>query len=138
MSITSVLSRRRPAGDRAEVGQPRLLVAVEDAGVEREALAQLGDEGAGVLGVPDRAGRDREDPLGLERLVGLDVLADGAADILDRLGGELARRVDAAPEPGHGRAPLQLLTSPSSTSATKSRVEFVPMSTTATLTGGAA
>ena len=37
---------RRVLGGGAEVGEPRLLLAVEDAGREREALAQLGDEGA--------------------------------------------------------------------------------------------
>ena len=52
----------------AEVGEPRLLLAVEDPGREREALAQLGDEGAAVLGVADGAGRDRVDRLGPELL----------------------------------------------------------------------
>ena len=61
----------RPASARgaaarggAQVGEARLLLAVEDPGREREALAQLGDEGAAVVGVADRAGRDRVDRLG--------------------------------------------------------------------------
>ena len=61
MSITSVGSAGGVLGGGAEVGEARLLLAVEDAGREREALAQLGDEGAAVLGVADGAGRDRVD-----------------------------------------------------------------------------
>ena len=68
MSTTRVGSRRRVLGGRAEIGEPRLLLAVEDPGREREALAQLGDEGAAVLGVADGAGRDRVDRLGPELL----------------------------------------------------------------------
>ena len=52
----------------AEVGEPRLLLAVEDPGREREPLAQLGDEGAAVGGVADGAGRDRVDRLGARLL----------------------------------------------------------------------
>src|SRR6185436_8170087 len=48
---------------RAGVGEPRLLVAVEDPGREREALAQLGDEGLAVGRVAHGAGRDRLDLL---------------------------------------------------------------------------
>ena len=63
MSITRVGSIGRPFGGGPEVGEPRLLLAVEDPGREREALAQLGDEGAAVGGVADGAGRDRVDLL---------------------------------------------------------------------------
>ena len=76
--------------------------------MEREALAKLGQESARVLGVAHRAGGDRGHDVGLERLIDGDVLADGLADVLDRLGGELARGVDAPPEPGDGGAPLEL------------------------------
>ena len=44
MSMTSVESAAGAVGGRAEVGEVRLLLAVEHPGVEREALAQLGDE----------------------------------------------------------------------------------------------
>ena len=97
----------RPA-DGAAVGEPRLLGAVEDPGVEREALAKLGDEGARVVGVAHGAGGDRGHHVGPQRLVDRDVLADRVADVLDRLGGELVRGVDAAAEPGHRRAALEL------------------------------
>ena len=61
MSITSVGSRGGPFGGGAQVGEARLLLAVEHPRREREALAQLGDEGVAVGRVADRAGRDRLD-----------------------------------------------------------------------------
>ena len=94
--------------DRAEIGEPRLVVPAEHAGVEREPLAQLAGERAAVLGVAHRRGGDRDDALGVQLLVASDVLGDRRADVLDRLRRELARRVDAAPEPRHGRAPVEL------------------------------
>ena len=90
----------------AEVGEPRLLLAVEDARREREPLPQLGDEGASVAGVPDRAGRDRVDPLRAQLPDHLDVLADRLADRLDRLRGQLPGEIDPAPQPRHPAAPL--------------------------------
>ena len=95
-------------GAGAEVGEPRLLGAVDDPGVDREPLAQLGEEYGRVLGVADGARSERDDPVGLERLVDRDVLADRLADGFDRLGRELVAGVDAAPEPGDGRATLEL------------------------------
>ncbi len=46
MSTTRVASDRRPPANAAAVGEPRLLGSVEDPGVEREALAKLGEERA--------------------------------------------------------------------------------------------
>ena len=100
--------RRRPLGEGAEIDEPRLLGSVEDAGVELETLPKLGDERPRVRRVPHRAGGDRVHALHTQRLVGLDVLGDRAADLIHCLAGELARGVDAAPQPGHGRAPLEL------------------------------
>ena len=68
MSTTSVGSVGGVLRGGAQVGEPRLLLAVEDPGREREALPQLGDEGAAVLGVADGAGRDRVDRLGAQLL----------------------------------------------------------------------
>ena len=75
----------RRLGGGTEVGQPRLLLAVEDPGREREPLPQLGDEGAAVVGVADRTGRDRVDRLGAELLEDPDVTPDRGTDVLDRL-----------------------------------------------------
>ena len=58
------------------------------------------------------AGRDRAHAVDPVALVDLDVAGDRLADVLDRLGGELARGVDAAPEPGHGRLALDLAHAP--------------------------
>ena len=86
----------------------RLARAVEDLGVEREPLAQLGEKDGRVLGVADGARRDRDHLLGAKLLVDGDVLADGGTDILDRFAGQLGGGVDPATEAGHGRAPLDL------------------------------
>ena len=88
--------QRRHAGrvlaGGAEVGEARLFLAVEDAGREGEALAQLGDEGAAVGGVAHGAGRDRVDVLDPGLAADRDVVGDRRAGRLDRLGRELARR----------------------------------------------
>ncbi len=93
-------------GGGAEVGQPRLFGAVEDAGREREALTQLGDEGRAVAGVADGAGGDRVDGPDAELPDRRHVLADRRAGVLDRLGREAAREVDAPAQPGDRAAPL--------------------------------
>ena len=85
---------------------------LEDPGVEREALAKLGDEGVRVAGVSHRRGGDRRHALGAERLVDLDVLADDAGDLVDRVGGQIPGEVDAAAQPRHRAAPLDLAHAP--------------------------
>ena len=60
MSKTSSRPAGGAAGGGAEIGEPRLLAAVDHPRVEREALAQLGDEGAAVVGVTYGRGRDRD------------------------------------------------------------------------------
>ena len=116
----------------AEVGEPRLFLAVEDPCRERESLAQLGDEGA-------RRWRRRGprwwrslDLLGAQLPQCRDVGVDRRAGGLDRLGGEAAAEVDAAPSRVTVLRRSIGLTRPPSTSATSSRVEFEPMSMTAT------
>ena len=99
---------RGPAERGSAVGQPGLLAAAEDARVEREALAQLGGEGARVVGVANGARRDRGHSLRSQLLVAADVVADRAADVVDRVGRELARRVDAAAQPRHAALALDL------------------------------
>ena len=101
------LARRLLRGG-AEVGEPRLLLAAEHPRREREALAQLGDEGVAVGGVAHRAGRDRHDGVGFGLLVERHVVGDRLAGRLDRLRGELAGEVDATAEPRHPAAPLDL------------------------------
>ena len=91
---------RGPFGGGADVGQPGLLLAVEDPRREREPLAQLGDEGVAVVGVADGAGRDRIGLLDAGGVAGPDVLGDHPAGLLDRLRGQLPGEVDPAPEPG--------------------------------------
>ena len=108
MSTTRVGSRGRVLAGGADVGEPRLLLAVEHPRREREALAQLGDEGVAVGGVAHGAGRDRDDLLDACLSTDLHVVGDRLAGRLDRLGGELPREVDAAPEPGHPALPLDL------------------------------
>ena len=120
-------------GDGAEVGQPRLLGAVEDLGVEREALAQLGEEHRRVL-----ASRTA--------LVAIATTARRRAPRRSRCRRRPRRRRPRSPPPRAGRRCRRRGRAgsrssgarargrrPSSTSATSSRVEFVPMSTTATL-----
>ncbi len=108
---------RRPASARwascsaggAEVGEARLLLAVEDAGREREALAQLGDEGArrwrrrGRRWSRSRRPSRRPAPRQIA-----DVVGDRLAGRLDRLGGELPGEVDAPAQPRHPALPLDL------------------------------
>ena len=106
MSITSVGIGGASLRGGAEVGEPRLLLAVEHAGREREALPQLGDEGAAVLGVAHGAGRDRVDRLDPQLADRRDVVADRRAGVLDRLRREPAGEVDAAAQPRHRAAPL--------------------------------
>ena len=108
MSITRAGSGGGLFGGRAEVGEAGLLAAVEHLRGEREALAQLGDEGVAVGGVADRAGRDRHDLGDLRLLVQRHVVGDRLAGRLDRLGRELPGEVDAAAEPRHPAAPLDL------------------------------
>ena len=100
--------RALAAGRRPQVGETGLLVAVDGQGSQREALAQLGDEHASVLGVSDRAGRDRDRFVGLELGRQREVVADHLADVVDRLVGEPIRGVDPAAEPRHRGAALDL------------------------------
>ena len=98
----------RILGGGAEVGEAGLLAAVEHLRREGEALAQLGDEGVAVGGVADGARRDRHDVGHLRLLVQRHVVGDRLARRLDRLRRELSGEVDAAAEPGHAAAPLDL------------------------------
>ena len=128
---------RRLAGGlsarRAQVGQPRLLLAVEHPCREREALAELGDEGAAVGASRTALVAIASIDLGTGGAVDLDIVGDRVADGLDRFGRQLAGQVDPAAEPRHPVCRSTSAHRPSSTSATSSRVELVPMSTTATL-----
>ena len=64
MSIDEGRLDRRPFRGRPEVGEARLLLAVEDPRREREPLPQLGDEGVAVAGVdlPGKTLKFRVDP----------------------------------------------------------------------------
>ena len=112
MSITSVGAAGGCFGGGAAIGQPRLLLAVEHAGGEGEALPQLGDEGVAVGGVAHGARRDRGDIRGLEVAADLHVVADRRAGRLDRLVGQLPGEVDPPPEPRHPALPLEHLDAP--------------------------
>ena len=107
MSIDQRRLRRRLLGGGAQVGEPRLLLAVEDPRREREALAQLGDEGAAVARRRGRRwSRSRRPARRPSSCRSLDVLADRRAGVLDRLRREPPGEVDAAAQPGHRAAPL--------------------------------
>ncbi len=90
----------RPVVERADAA-PRergLLVAVEEARREAEPPLDLAEELAAVLGVAHRARRDRERPLGAER-VGLGAeVGEHREDALDRRPSKPPRRVDALAE----------------------------------------
>ncbi len=109
-AAADVEDQRRDLGrvlrGRPQISEPRLFVAAEHAGREREALPQLGDEGGPVLGVPHRAGGDRVDRFGAELLQCRDVRVDGRAGRLDRFRRQPPTKVDAAAQAGHGAAPL--------------------------------
>ncbi len=109
-AAADVDDQRRDLGrvlrSRAQVSEPRLFVAAEHPGREREALAQLGDEGGPVVGVAHRAGGDRVDRFGAELLHRRDVGIDGRAGRLDRFRRQPPTKVDAASQTGHGAAPL--------------------------------
>ena len=126
-------SRHLAAGSDASERQPRLLVAVEQPCREAVAPLDLAEERLAVLGVADGARRDRERALGAERL--------GLAAVLGEqlrtraIGTGRSRRRASTPSPSRviaqpARRPRS--TRPASTSATSSRVEFVPRSTAAT------
>ena len=131
-------ARRRGVarGGRAEVGQPRLLVAAQRAARRaRSARARRAANSAPLAAsrtaeVMHRDARARA------------VVASIACGVLRRARRTRARcgaspsaaaGVDALAQPRDDRAPLELLDAPPApTSAISSRVEFVPMSTTAT------
>ena len=102
-------------------------------GVEREPLAQLGAEHVAVARVADGAGRDRAHAVDAVALVDLDVAGDGLRTTSSIASAESWPEV-STPRPSRVTVERRSIsrTRPSTTSATSSRVEFVPMSTTAT------
>ena len=96
----------------AEIGQARLLFAVEDPSRKRKSLPQLSDEGAAVGGVADGAGRDRIDRFDARVLVYGDVVGDRLAGGLDRFYRQSPGQVDSSPEPSHPTLSLHLADSP--------------------------
>ena len=123
-------------GHRAEERQLRLFVAAQHFRVERELAADPLGELPAVGCVPHGRGQHREVRLATVLVDRLPVLGEHAPGALDGLRVELAGRVDAVAQPGHLRAPSSSVTelSAGSTSAISSRVELLPMSTTATRT----
>ena len=137
--------RRRRAGSspararrRAEVRQPRLLLAGDRPRVETvdvdDALRELGAVG----GVAHRAREDGRHRLGAARRVDRRaVLVERREDARHRIVGEAAARSTPAPRRVTvlRRSISSTLPATGSASAISSRVEFVPMSTTATRNG---
>ena len=94
----------------------------------REAVAplDLAEERLAVLRVADGARRDEQRPLGAERLGVAAVVGEHVSHARDRDGEEAAARVDALAEAVIRVSRCSSSTRPSSTSATRSRVVFVP------------
>ena len=137
MSITSSRSPvgRGACGGRAEVGQARLLVAVEDPGVEAEARRARRRANSRAVGrVAHRGGHHGRRCARRRASRSPRRTAPSTANTRSlRLLAERAGGVDALAQPGDDRAPLDLgRRASASTSAISSRVEFVPMSTIAT------
>ena len=98
-----------PAGRDAAAHQQRLLLAGQEAGREAVAPLDLAEERLAVLGVADRARRDRERPLGAELLERAPIVDERVADARDRHGEEAAARVDALAEPRDARLAVHLV-----------------------------
>ena len=109
-----------------------LLVAGEQPCREAVRPLDLSEERLAVLRVAHRARRDGERALRAERLELAPVVGERVAHARDRDGEEAAARVDPFAEPRDARAPHDLVDAPSSTSATRRRVAFVPRSIAAT------
>jgi hypothetical protein len=126
-----VVVHRAAVGDAAarELG---LLVAAQQAGREAVAPLDLAEEGLSVLRVADRAGADREHTLRAELLKLAPVIRERVSHARDWKWQQFAPLVDALAEPCDDRVPRDLVHAVASTSATSSRVEFVPRSTTPT------
>ena len=141
MSITTVGSvGARTAGHRAEERELRLFVAAEHARVEPVVLAHARGERGAVGGVAHGRGEHGEVRLAV---VGVDLRRGSrraCASTRAMASSESEPRgVDAVAQARDLGAPEQLLDarrSSGSTSAISSRVELVPMSTTATRTAG--
>ena len=99
-STTSVpWSSARPAVTPRNVSVG-LLVAAQQPRREAVAPLDLAEERLAVLGVANGARRDREDPLGAERLRLAAVVGEARSDARDRDGQEAAAAVDALAEAG--------------------------------------
>ena len=95
-------------GSRAEIGEVALLLAGEQARVEPEALAELGDERLAVDGITDGARGDRHDPLRAHLLVASLVAGDDGADVIDCVRADHPGVVDAAAHVRHRGPALDL------------------------------
>ncbi len=108
MSTTSDVIGPRAVLDHAQIGEPSLVVAREDAGVERESLAKLAAERAAVLGVAHGRGCDRDGGVGLRGARS----ARGTRQRCRRRPrsprSKAARTCRRRAQAGHGRAPLEL------------------------------
>ena len=126
---------RRARAGRAQVGQPRLLVAVERCGRRgRSACATASRELRAVGRVAHRRGHHGDSALGAVRR---DRLARTARAPRTRAAAARRRARPLASTPSPSRVTIERRSTSSggpsaSTSAISSRVEFVPMSTTAT------
>jgi hypothetical protein len=100
-----VAARRR----RAEEREPRLLVARDDVGVEREAVVEHLAELVAVGGVAGSAGGQGDRPLGLQIVEHLLVVGQPVRHALNRAVGEAAGGVDALAEARHLRQALELV-----------------------------
>ena len=113
-------------------GEPRLLGAAQQPGREAVAPLDLAEERLAVLRVADGAGRERERPLGAERLGLTPVVGETVPNPCDRQWEQPPPGVDTLAEPRDREPAGDLARLASTTSATSSRVEFVPRSTAAT------
>ena len=100
--------RERASRRDALVGQPRLLVPAQEAGVEAVAPFDLAEEGLAVLGVADGARRNRERAPGAGRLEHLPIVGQRVADARERGGEEEAPLVHALAEAGDRQPALDL------------------------------
>ena len=100
------------SGGDAAPRQQRLVVARQHARREAVAPLDLAEERLAVLGLAHGARRDRERPLGPERLEDPPVVRERVAHARDRSGEEPAARVDALAEPRDPRLPVQLAVHP--------------------------